>query len=44
MFCEKTLDTIINFIYIGELEDPDIVDLAWTGTKYLLPEFMDLLR
>ena len=43
---EKTLDTIINFIYTGELElgeNPDIVDLAWTGTKYLLSGFMELL-
>ena len=32
--------------YTGELElgkDPDIQTLAWAGTKYLLPGFMDLL-
>ena len=43
---EKTLATIIHFIYTGELElgeDPDIQTLAWAGTKYLLPGFMDLL-
>ena len=43
---EKTLATIIHFIYTGELElgdDPDIQDLAWAGTKYLLDGFMDLL-
>ena len=43
---EKTLATIINFIYTGELElgeKPDIQTLAWAGTKYLLPGFMDRL-
>ena len=43
---EQALGTIIKFIYTGELklgENPDIVDLAWAGTKYLLPGFMDLL-
>ena len=43
---EKTLATILHFIYTGELElgeDPDILELAWAGTKYLLPGFMDLL-
>ena len=43
---EKTLATIIHFIYTGELElgeDPDIQTLAWAGAKYLLPGFMDLL-
>jgi len=42
---EKTLATIINFIYTGELEmgDMDILELAWAGTKYLLPDFMEIL-
>ena len=43
---EKALGTIIKFIYTGELElgeNPDIVDLAWAGTKYLLGGFMELL-
>ena len=43
---EKSLATVINFIYTGELElgeDPDILELAWAGNKYLLPGFMDLL-
>ena len=43
---EKTLGTVINFIYTGELElgeDPDIVELSWIGTQYLLQGFMDLL-
>ena len=43
---EKALGSVIKFIYTGELElgeDPDIQDLAWAGTKYLLPGFMDLL-
>ena len=43
---KKTMATVINFIYTGELElgkDPDIQTLAWAGTKYLLPGFMDLL-
>ena len=43
---EKTLGTVIHYIYTGELElgeNPDILDLAWTGTKYLLPGFMELL-
>ena len=43
---ERALATVINYIYTGELElgeDPDIQELAWTGTKYLLPGFMDLL-
>ena len=43
---EKTLATVIHFIYTGELElgeNPDIQTLAWAGTKYLLPGFMDLL-
>ena len=44
--CEKTLSTIIRFIYTGELElgeNPDILELTWAGTKYLLPGFMKLL-
>ena len=43
---EKSLAIVIKFIYTGELElgeDPDIQELAWAGTKYLLPGFMDLL-
>ena len=43
---EKTMATTINFLYTGELElgeDPDIPALAWAGTKYLLPGFMDRL-
>ena len=43
---EKTLATIIHFIYTGELEleeDPDILELSWAGNKYLLHGFMDLL-
>ena len=43
---EKALATIIRFIYTGELElgkDPDILELAWAGTKYLLPGFMEIL-
>ena len=43
---EKTLAIILNFIYTGELElgeNPDILDLAWAGTKYLLSGFMELL-
>ena len=43
---EKILATIINFIYTGELElgnNPDILELSWAGTKYLLPGFMELL-
>ena len=43
---EKTLATILHFIYTGELElgeDLDIVELAWGGTKYLLTGFMELL-
>ena len=43
---EKTLGKVINFIYTGELElgvDPDVLELSWAGTKYLLPGFMDLL-
>ena len=43
---EKALSSVIEFIYTGELElgeDPDIQDLAWAGTKYLLDGFMDLL-
>ena len=43
---EKALGSVIKFIYTGELElgeDPDIQDLAWAGTKYLLDGFMDLL-
>ena len=43
---ERALASVIKFIYTGELElgdDPDIQDLAWAGTKYLLPGFMDLL-
>ena len=43
---EKTLATILHFVYTGELnlgDDPDIVELAWGGNKYLLPGFMDLL-
>ena len=43
---EKTLGSIINFIYTGELdlgEEPDIQTLAWAGKKYLLPGFMEVL-
>ena len=43
---EKALATIIHYVYTGELdlgEDPDIVELAWAGTKYLLPDFMEIL-
>ena len=43
---EKTLATILHFVYTGELnlgDEPDIVELAWGGNKYLLPGFMDLL-
>ena len=43
---EKTLATILYFVYTGELnlgDDPEIVELAWGGNKYLLPGFMDLL-
>ena len=43
---EKALGTIIKFIYTGELElgeNPDILDLAWAGTKYLLSGFIELL-
>ena len=43
---EKALTSVIHYIYTGELElgeNPDILDLAWAGTKYLLPGFMDLL-
>merc|ERR1712036_193672 len=43
---EKALGTVIKYIYTGELElgeNPDIVDLAWAGNKYLLGGFMDLL-
>ena len=43
---EKSMATVIHFIYTGELElgeNPDIQTLAWAGTKYLLPGFMDLL-
>ena len=43
---EKSLATIIQFVYTGELElgkDPDILMLAWAGNMYLLPGFMDLL-
>ena len=44
--CERSMAAIITFIYTGDLElgeDPDILELAWAGTKYLLPGFMDLL-
>ena len=43
---ENTLATLIRYLYTGELElgeDPDIVELARGGDKYLLPGFMDLL-
>ena len=43
---ERALISVIHFIYTGELElgdDPNIQDLAWAGTKYLLDGFMDLL-
>ena len=43
---EKSLASVINYLYTGELElgeDPDIQDLTWAGTKYLLPGFLDLL-
>ena len=43
---EKVLGTVINFIYTGELElgdNPDILELAWAGTKYLLSGFMENL-
>ena len=45
---EKSMATVIHFIYTGELElelgeHPDIQRFAWAGTKYLLPGFMDLL-
>ena len=43
---ERALASVIKLIYTGELElgdDPDIQDLAWAGTKYLLDGFMDLL-
>ena len=43
---EKALTSVIHYIYTGELElgeNPDILDLAWAGTKYLLPGFMELL-
>ena len=43
---EKSLATIIHYIYTGELQlgkDPDIQMIAWAGTKYLLPGFMDFL-
>ena len=43
---ERSLAAIITFIYTGELElgeDPDILELSWAGTKYLLPGFMELL-
>ena len=43
---EKTLATILDYVYTGVLElgeDSDIVELAWGGTKYLLSGFMELL-
>ena len=43
---EKTLGSVINFIYTGELdlgEEPDVQMLAWAGNKYLLPRFMEVL-
>ena len=43
---EKALGIILNFIYTGELElgkNPDILELSWAGTKYILPGFMEIL-
>ena len=43
---EKTLGTILNYIYTGELEleeGSDILELTRGGDKYLLPGFMELL-
>ena len=43
---EKTLATILHYVYTGELElseDSNIVELTWGGNKYLLPGFMELL-
>ena len=43
---EKSLATLINFIYTGELElgeNPDILELSLAGTKYILPGFMEVL-
>jgi len=43
---EGTLDSVITFIYTGELEiaeDIDVLMTAWAGNKYLLPGFMELL-
>jgi len=43
---EKALGSVIQYLYTRELElgeNPDISDLAWAGTKYLLPGFMGLL-
>ena len=43
---EKSLSILIKFIYTGELElgeNPDILELTWSGTKYLLSGFMEIL-
>ena len=43
---EKSLATLTNFIYTGELElgeNPDILELSLAGTKYILPGFMEVL-
>ena len=43
---EKTLGSVIKYLYTGELqlgENPDFSDLVRAGTKYLLTGFMDLL-
>ena len=43
---EKTLESVVNFVYTGELEVSDNMDvqqMVWAGHKYELAGFIELL-